>query len=111
VFVTGHRREGGGEPDWAVLARPGQTVVIYMGVGALPRIAQALIEHGRGADTPAAVIERATTPEQRVVVGTLATLPELAREAGVKPPALIIVGEVVALRERLAPRGAAVSPA
>jgi uroporphyrin-III C-methyltransferase/precorrin-2 dehydrogenase/sirohydrochlorin ferrochelatase len=103
VFVTGHRREGGGEPDWAVLARPGQTVVIYMGIGALARIAQALIEHGRGADTPAAVIERATTPEQRVVVGTLASLPELARKAGVKPPALVIVGEVVALRERLRP--------
>jgi len=111
VFVTGHRREGGGEPDWAALARPGQTVVIYMGIGALARIAQALVEHGRGADTPAAVIERATTPEQRVVVGTLATLPGLAREAGVKPPALIIVGEVVALRERLVPRAAAVSPA
>jgi uroporphyrin-III C-methyltransferase/precorrin-2 dehydrogenase/sirohydrochlorin ferrochelatase len=110
VFVTGHRREGGGEPDWATLARPNQTVVVYMGVGALGLIAQRLVEHGRGADTPAAVIERATTPEQRVVVGTLATLPELAREADVKPPALIIVGEVVALRERLAPRGAAVRP-
>jgi uroporphyrin-III C-methyltransferase/precorrin-2 dehydrogenase/sirohydrochlorin ferrochelatase len=101
VFVTGHRREGGGEPDWAALARPGQTVVVYMGIGALARIAQAMIEHGRSADTPAAVIERATTPEQRVVIGTLATLPELARAADVKPPALIIVGEVVALRERL----------
>jgi uroporphyrin-III C-methyltransferase/precorrin-2 dehydrogenase/sirohydrochlorin ferrochelatase len=111
VFVTGHRREGGGEPDWAALARPGQTVVVYMGVGALARIAQALIEHGRSADTPAAVIERATTPEQRVVIGTLATLPELARAADVKPPALIIVGEVVALRARLAPRGVPVSPA
>ena len=111
VFVTGHRREGGGEPDWGALARPGQTVVVYMGVGALARIAQALIEHGRGADTPAAVIECATTPEQRVLVGTLATLPALVREADVKPPALIIVGEVVALRARLAPRGAAVSPA
>lgn len=101
VFVTGPRREGGGEPDWAALARPGQTVVVYMGVGALARIAQALIAHGRGAATPAAVIERATTPEQRVIVGTLATLPGLARAAGVKPPALVIVGEVVALRARL----------
>jgi uroporphyrin-III C-methyltransferase/precorrin-2 dehydrogenase/sirohydrochlorin ferrochelatase len=105
VFVTGHRREGTdarpNELDWAALARPGQTVVIYMGVGTLPEIARRLIEHGRAAGTPAAVVERATTARQRVVTGTLGTLPDLAKAHGVKPPALVIVGEVVALRERL----------
>lgn len=105
VFVTGHRRECGGdgqdEPDWVVLARPGQTVVFYMGLGTLPTIARRLIGHGRGADTPAAIVERATTERQRVVTGTLATLPDLAKAYAVKPPALVIVGEVVVLHERL----------
>jgi uroporphyrin-III C-methyltransferase/precorrin-2 dehydrogenase/sirohydrochlorin ferrochelatase len=105
VFVTGHRRarngEMQGEPDWPALARPGQTVVFYMAVGTLPTIARRLIEHGRGAGTPAAIIERATTDRQRVVAGTLATLPDLATASAIKPPALVIVGEVVALRERL----------
>jgi uroporphyrin-III C-methyltransferase/precorrin-2 dehydrogenase/sirohydrochlorin ferrochelatase len=105
VFVTGHRRECGsdirGEPDWVALARSGQTVVFYMGLGTLPTIARRLIEHGRAAGTPAALVERATTERQRVVTGTLATLPDLAKAHAVKPPALVIVGEVVALRERL----------
>jgi uroporphyrin-III C-methyltransferase/precorrin-2 dehydrogenase/sirohydrochlorin ferrochelatase len=105
VFVTGHRREcdsdAQSEPDWAALARPGQTVVFYMGLGTLPTIARRLIEHGRGPGTPAAIVERATTDRQRVVTGTLATLPDLAKAHAVKPPALVIVGEVVTLRERL----------
>jgi uroporphyrin-III C-methyltransferase/precorrin-2 dehydrogenase/sirohydrochlorin ferrochelatase len=105
VFVTGHRRECGsdiqGEPDWVALARPGQTVVFYMGLGTLPTIARRLIEHGRDAATPAALVERATTERQRVVTGSLATLPDLAKAYAVKPPALVIVGEVVALRERM----------
>lgn len=104
MFVTGHRRDGGTETDWAALARPGQTVVIYMGLGMLPETSRRLIEHGRRAETPAAIVERATTEMQRVVTGTLATLPELARKHAVKPPALVIVGEVVALRVRLATR-------
>jgi len=101
VFVTGHRRDGGVETDWTALARAGQTVVVYMGLGMLAEISRRLIGHGRGADTPAAIVERATTPAQRVVTGTLATLPDLAKLHAVQPPALVIVGEVVALRERL----------
>jgi len=106
TFVTGHRREGvddgQDELDWPALARPDQTVVVYMGVGTLARTARQLIAHGRAADTPAAIVERATTTEQRVVTGTLATLPDLAKARAVKPPALVIIGEVVALRDRLA---------
>jgi siroheme synthase len=83
------------------LARPNQTVVVYMGVGTLATTARQLVAHGRAADTPAAIVERATTCEQRVTAGTLATLPDLAKARAVKPPALVIIGEVVALRDRL----------
>lgn len=102
VFVTGHSKESGMEPDWAALARPRQTVVFYMGVGALPRICQQLIAHGLRADTPAAVVERATCAQQRVVGATLLTLPAVAAARGVKAPALIVVGSVVGLRDELA---------
>jgi uroporphyrin-III C-methyltransferase len=102
VFATGHRRAGESELDYAALARPRQTAVIYMGVGMLAALCGALIAHGRASATPAALVENGTTAKQRVVTGTLQTLPELAVAAGVKPPALLIVGEVVALREKLA---------
>ncbi len=101
VFVTGHLKDGAGEPDWPMLARPHQTVVIYMGVTRLAEICAQLLAHGLPAATPAAVIERATTPAQRVVEATVATLPARAEATRVKPPALIVVGEVVALRSRL----------
>jgi len=106
VFATGHLR-GDGEQrtldlDWELLARPRQTVVVYMGVGALPLLCERLIAHGRGADTPAAVVENIARAGMRTVTGTLRTLPDLARAQGVRPPALIVVGEVVALHEQLA---------
>lgn len=102
VFATGHRRAGESALDWVALARPRQTAVIYMGVGMLASHCSALIAHGRGADTPAALVENGTRPGQRVVTGTLATLPERAAAAGIRPPALLIVGEVVALADKLA---------
>jgi uroporphyrin-III C-methyltransferase/precorrin-2 dehydrogenase/sirohydrochlorin ferrochelatase len=102
VFATGHLKDGSAELDWAALARPRQTVVVYMGVGALAQICAGLVGHGLRAGTPAALVEKATWPAQRIVEGTLATLPEAAAAAGVKPPALLIVGEVVRLRARLA---------
>lgn len=103
VFATGHRRAGQDALDWSVLARPQQTAVIYMGVGQLAAHCAALIDHGRGAGTPAALVENATSPQQRVVTGTLETLPEIAAQAGIRPPALLIVGEVVSLAGRLRP--------
>jgi uroporphyrin-III C-methyltransferase/precorrin-2 dehydrogenase/sirohydrochlorin ferrochelatase/uroporphyrin-III C-methyltransferase len=102
VFVTGHLKDGSCNLDWAMLARPHQTVVIYMGVGALKQIACKLIAHGLPPQTPAAAIRHATTTAQQVVTGTIATLAEQTRAAGVKPPALIIVGKVVQLHDRLA---------
>ena len=100
VFVTGHLKNGSAQLDWEALARPSQTVAVYMGVGALAQICDGLIAHGMPASMPAALVEKATLPEQRVTEGTLATLPALAR--GAKPPALLIVGEVVRLRAKLA---------
>ena len=101
VFVTGHLRDGSVDLDWTALARPGQTVVVYMGMGALPEICRQLIRHGLPRDTPAAVVRNATTRRQKVVSGSLETLPHLARAAEMKPPALIVVGEVVKLRRKL----------
>jgi uroporphyrin-III C-methyltransferase/precorrin-2 dehydrogenase/sirohydrochlorin ferrochelatase len=103
VFVTGHLRDGASGLDWDALARPGQTLVFYMGVGQLAATCRELARHGMPADMPAAVIEKATTAEQRVITGTLQTLPHVAKAAGMKPPALIVVGEVVNMRRRLDP--------
>ncbi|MGZ8260204.1 MAG: uroporphyrinogen-III C-methyltransferase [Caldimonas sp.] len=108
VFATGHlsckddRRTV--DLDWHSLARPHQTVVIYMGVGALPVICKELIAHGMGPDTPAAVVEQATRPGQRTIAGTLQTLPTLALVNGVRPPALIMIGAVVSLHRKLGAR-------
>ncbi|MBB5018731.1 uroporphyrin-III C-methyltransferase/precorrin-2 dehydrogenase/sirohydrochlorin ferrochelatase [Chitinivorax tropicus] len=103
TFVTGHRRDGTGavDLDWPSLTRPEQTVVVYMGVGQLPDICQQMITHGRAADTPAAIIERATTDKQRVIIGTLANLPDHAVQQRVKAPALIVIGGVVTLHDKL----------
>ena len=78
-----------------------QTVVVYMGVAALAEICRQLVRHGMPADMPAAVVQQATTRKQRVISGSLQTLPTLAKAANVKAPALIIIGEVVKLRRKL----------
>lgn len=97
VFATGHLKDDTVDLDWPALARPRQTVVIYMGLGALDIICERLIAHGLPAHTPAAVIHAATTPGQCGVHSTLARLPAAVREAGIRTPALIMIGEVVAL--------------
>ncbi|NLF54562.1 MAG: uroporphyrinogen-III C-methyltransferase [Thauera phenolivorans] len=102
VFTTGFLKNGALDLDWEMLARPHQTVVIYMGVSRLAEICAAFVAHGLPASTPAAVIERGTTHAQRVVAADLATLGARVREAGVRPPALTVVGEVVGLYPRLA---------
>ena len=97
VFATGHLKDDTVDLDWPALARPRQTVVVYMGLGALEIICTQMISHGLAADTPAAVIHAATTPRQCGVHATLATLPGAVRAAGIRAPALIMIGEVVAL--------------
>lgn len=104
VLTTGHLRAGVDvELDWAALARPRQTLVIYMGVARLPLLCTGLLAHGLAAHTPAAVVENATLPGQRCIVATLDTLAATAEAAGVRAPALIIVGEVVGLRAQIGP--------
>lgn len=102
VFVTGHLKDGSVDLDWPALVRPNQTVVIYMGLVGLADICHQLIAHGLPADAPVAVVQQGTTQRQRVVAATLATLAEQVAAAGMKPPCLTIVGEVVRLREKLA---------
>jgi len=101
AFVTGHLKENTFNLNWEGIARHDQTIVIYMGLKGLPLLCEALIKHGLDATTPAAIVQQGTLPTQRVVTGTLATLPELAAAAGLKAPTLIIVGNVVKLREKL----------
>ena len=96
-LVTGHTAPDGENPDWSSLANPRQTVVLYMGVNNLPELCRALVRHGRAQDEPVAIVENGTTPRQRVVGGTLATIPEVAARANLTPPAIIIVGKVVGL--------------
>ena len=110
LFVTGHLKDGSTDLDWPALARARQTVVIYMGLAALPEICRQLVAHGAPATLPAAVVQQGTTADQRVVAATLADLPARVAQAGLKSPCLIIVGEVVALREQLAWFDGAVEP-
>lgn len=101
LFVTGHLKDGTIDLDWPALIRPRQTVVIYMGFANLPALCERLVAHGLDPATPAAIVQRGTTRGQVVVTGTVSTLPDRAREANLRPPTLIVVGEVVRLRERL----------
>jgi uroporphyrin-III C-methyltransferase len=104
VLSTGHLRENRAlSMDWTMLARPNQTVVLYMGVNNLPEICRQLIAHGLPGDTPAALVERATLPQERCITGTLANLPGLAITHNVQPPALIMVGAVVRLHHEIGP--------
>lgn len=100
-FVTGHLKDDSCDLPWHELVHEHQTLVIYMGLISLSQICERLIQHGMTANMPIALIEKGTQPEQRVITGTLQTISELSEQAEVKPPALIIVGKVVTLRERL----------
>ncbi|EMZ1489204.1 uroporphyrinogen-III C-methyltransferase [Vibrio cholerae] len=99
LFVTGHLKAQAEDLDWSTLARGKQTLVIYMGLSNAAAIAEQLQLHGRQASTPVAIIERGTQVNQQVLIGTLQTLPSLASQA--QSPALIVVGEVVALAAKL----------
>ena len=99
VVVSAHLADGSTAPvDWPALARLDATLVVLMGVGRLPEVVATLLRHGRDGSTPAAVVERATLPDQRVVDGRLDEIAELTVVAAVRPPAVLVVGEVVRLR-------------
>ena len=101
IFATGHLKDGSVDLNWETLAHPDQTLVFYMGLAGCPEICRQLIRHGLKDTTPAALITRGTTPDQRVLTGTLRDLPQLVQSQNVEPPTLIVVGEVVRLREQL----------
>jgi uroporphyrin-III C-methyltransferase len=101
TFVTGHTQNGRG-PDWAALARTGTTLVIYMGMTRVREIATELLAAGMAADMPAAAVQHGTTQQQRHVIATLATLADMAHDAGLGSPALIVIGKVVGLADQVA---------
>ena len=101
VFVTGHLKDGSVDLDWQKLAKPAQTIVFYMGLHSIEILSRELIAHGLPEETPAALVQQGTTQNQRVFVETLASLPTLVEREEIKPPTLIIVGEVVRLRDKL----------
>jgi len=100
-FVTGHLKNESCDLPWSEFVAPAQTIVFYMGLMGLPTICAQLIAHGRDAQTPIALVQQGTTPEQKVLIGTLADMPEQLKKEHIKAPTLIIVGEVVNLHEKL----------
>ena len=100
-FITGHTKEGNVDLPWESLLDDHQTLVFYMGLVNLQPICSQLITRGRSPDTPAALIEKGTTPDQRVIIGTLNTLPNLIAGQSVRAPTLLIIGGVVSLHEQL----------
>ena len=111
LFITGHLKAGEDlitgakeltlDLDWVAMSRPRQTVVIYMGLVGLKEICEKLIEHGVAATMPVAVVQQGTTQRQKVITATLADLAEKVAAAGMRPPCLTIIGEVVKLRDKL----------
>lgn len=101
LFITGHLKDGSLDLDWQAMARPQQTVVIYMGLVGLAQICARLMVEGVSPQMPVAVIQQGTTQKQKVVVSTLENLAVDVEKAGLKPPSLTIIGEVVNLRARL----------
>lgn len=101
VFVTGHLKDNSMDLDWEMLARPKQTIVVYMGLQGLEMLCAKLIEHGLPGTTPAAIVQKGTRPDQRVVCGTLDSLPTNEEVATLHAPTLIIIGGVVSLRKKL----------
>lgn len=100
-FLTGHLKEGSPELPWSELVYENQTLVLYMGLVGLEKICAQLIEHGQRPDMPVALVSKGTTPEQKVVVGTLQDIASKVNEHHIQAPTLTIIGEVVRLREKL----------
>ncbi|WP_088347160.1 MULTISPECIES: siroheme synthase CysG [Rhodomicrobium] len=102
IFVTGHGKNGEVDLNWEALIQPRQTVAIYMGLATIDAVMAAFVAHGAAPEMPVAVIDNGTRRRQRVVAGTLADIGGKTVAAGLKGPAIIIIGTVVTLRDRLA---------
>ncbi|MEX0345671.1 MAG: uroporphyrinogen-III C-methyltransferase [Rhizobiaceae bacterium] len=101
ILATGHAPGTDGDVDWTALAKTGQPIIVYMGLSNVDRIATELIAGGMAADTPAAIIQSATTNEERVLIATASTIAAEAGAGGYSSPALIVFGDIVALRSQL----------
>jgi len=101
TFVTGHLKDGSTDLNWPQLAAPNQTIVFYMGLSGLEKICQSLIDHGCSKQHPIAIVQQGTTSNQRVITGTLESLPKKVIDEKIKAPTLIIVGTVVSLHDKL----------
>lgn len=101
TFATGHAADEPDDLDWAALARTGEPIIVYMGMKNLDRIVARLTDAGLAADTPAAIIMAATTPQERIMTATLRTLAEEAKAQGMSAPALIVIGGIVTMRTQL----------
>jgi uroporphyrin-III C-methyltransferase/precorrin-2 dehydrogenase/sirohydrochlorin ferrochelatase len=101
IFVTGHGKNGRLDLDWTTLIQPRQTVAIYMGLAMLPDLTREFIAHGANPETPVAVVDNGTRPNQTVVTGTIETIAGNVAEADIKGPAMIFIGSVVQLRDKL----------
>ena len=101
VFVTGHLKDGTVDLNWPALAQPNQTVVFYMGLHGAPTLCKEMMAHGLPGSTPVALVQKGTTPDQKTIIASLETLEETVKSHKFEPPTLIIVGEVVSLKEKL----------
>jgi len=101
TLVTGHLSDGRCDLDWVALARPGQTIVVYMGVAAIATICERLIAHGLDRTTPAVAVRNASVASQQTIAGTLEDLSDQLTRAQLQPPAVVIIGEVARFRDRL----------
>lgn len=101
TFVTGHLKDGTVNLNWKALAHADQTIVFYMGLNSAAEICKQLVAHGLDSKTPAALVEKGTTPQQQVHIGNLQSLPEMVKRGDIQPPTLIIVGQVVQLHKKL----------
>ena len=101
LFVTGHLKDNTVNLDWEQLAKPNQTIVIYMGLIGLPQISEKLIQRGLSKNTPVALIQKGTTPQHKVIISDLSGIVKKVEELKPKPPTLIIIGTVVTLHNKL----------
>jgi len=101
VFVAGHLKDGSMDLNWDALIQPRQTIAVYMGVMGLEELCRELIARGMSEQMPAALIQQGTTHKQKVYIGNLGTLPDFPKQNDIKPPTMIIIGEVVKCHEKL----------
>ncbi len=102
LFITGHLKDGTMNLNWPALVQPQQTLVVYMGMHSMAVLSRQLMAHGLAGETPVAIVQRGTTREQRVYISTIKALATVSQQYDIKPPGVIIIGEVVSLHAKLA---------